>query len=159
MHEKFYYSLLIIILHLLSSIVVFASYSYVTASKGILLSLSLQKISTSYLRSGGFRKPIMDMLETMNKDMATSFHKVEFHHLLSEASALDPRFKKRAFSDDHAAKEAFQRLKNAAGRVRLSSSAHQTEQQQAAAPQESLVWGDFDEQVAGQLIFLNANLK
>lgn len=138
MHENFYYSLLIIILHLLSSIVVFAPYSYVTASKGILLSLSLQK------------------------DMATRFHKVEFHHLLSEASALDPRFKKRAFSDDHAAKEAFQRLKNAAGRVRLSSSAHQTEQQQAAEPQEtqeSLVWGDFDEQVAGQLIFLNANLK
>lgn len=39
--------------------------------------------------------------------------------------------------------------------MRLSSSAHQTEQQQAAAAappqetQESLVWGDFDEQVAG----------
>nr|XP_055044282.1 zinc finger BED domain-containing protein 4-like [Misgurnus anguillicaudatus] len=135
--------------------------SYVTASKVILLSRSLQKICTRYLRSGGFRKPIIDMLETMTKDMATRFHKVEFHHLLSEASALDPRFKKRAFSDDHAANEAFQRLKNAAGRVRLSSSAHQTEQQQAAASaaaspppppqetQESLVWGDFDEQVAG----------
>lgn len=135
--------------------------SYVTASKVILLSRSLQKICTRYLRSGVFRKPIIDMLETMTKDMATRFHKVEFHHLLSEASALDPRFKKRAFSDDHAANEAFQRLKNAAGRVRLSSSAHQTEQQQAAASaaaasppppqetQESLVWGDFDEQVAG----------
>ncbi|XP_067284076.1 zinc finger BED domain-containing protein 4-like [Pseudorasbora parva] len=132
--------------------------SYVTGSKVILLSRSLQKISTRYLRSGGFRKPIMETyLETMNKDMATRFHKVEFHHLLSEASALDPRLKKRAFSDDHAANEAFQRLKTATGRVRLSSSAHQTEQQNtAAAPlpppqetQESLVWGDFDEQVAG----------
>jgi len=63
-------------------------------------------------------------------------------------------FKKKAFSDDHAANEAIQRLKNATGRVR-SSSAHQPEQQQAAAAsapqetQESLVWGDFDEQVAG----------
>ncbi|KAI7811793.1 putative zinc finger BED domain-containing protein 1-like [Triplophysa rosa] len=46
--------------------------SYVTASKVILLSRSLQKISARYLRSGG---PIMDMLEKMNKDMATRFHK------------------------------------------------------------------------------------
>lgn len=72
-------------------------YSYVTASKVILLSRSLQKISARYVRSGGFRKPIMDMLEKMTKDMATRFHKVEFHHLLSEASALDPRFKKSLF--------------------------------------------------------------
>lgn len=97
----------------------------------------------------------MDMLETITKDMAIRFHKVENQHLLSEASALDPRLKKRAFSDDHAANEAFQRLTNSAGRVRLSSSAHQTEQQQAASlpppqeTQESLVWGDFNEQVAG----------
>jgi hypothetical protein len=39
----------------------------------------------------------MDMLETMTKDMATRFHKVEFHHLFSEASALDPRLKKGPF--------------------------------------------------------------
>jgi len=73
----------------------FLLFVYVTASKVILLSWSVQKISTRYLRSGRFRKPIMDMLEAIIKDMATRFHKVEFHHLFSEASALDPIFKKK----------------------------------------------------------------
>ncbi|KAI2646711.1 E3 SUMO-protein ligase ZBED1 [Labeo rohita] len=87
----------------------------------------------------------MDMLETVTTDMANRFHKVEFHLLLSEESALDPSFKKRAFSDDHVTNEAFQK----------HWETHQTEQQQAAAasppppPQEIEDSLDFDERVAG----------
>ena len=41
---------------------------------------------------------------------------MEYNHVLSETAALDPRFKKLAFSDARAIDEALQRITLAAGR-------------------------------------------
>ncbi|XDV39228.1 hypothetical protein PO909_008492 [Leuciscus waleckii] len=41
-------------------------------------------------------------------------HRMEYNHVLSETTALDPRFKKLAFSDARAIDEALQRITSAA---------------------------------------------
>ncbi|CAK6969319.1 zinc finger BED domain-containing protein 1-like [Scomber scombrus] len=131
--------------------------SYVTASKIIILARGLQRLTANYLRTGRFKQPlVVSLLSTLNAEMAKSFHRIEFHTLLSESSILDPRFKRKAFSDDQAANEAIQRLTHAAAaaQVTITNPSQQEvpmEQGDAAGqPREvSQIWGDFDEQVSG----------
>lgn len=126
-----------------------------TASKTILLARGLQRITANHLRANQVLKPMTRALLTaLNCDMAKIFHRIEYNILLSEASALDPRFKKRAFSDEQSASDTVQRLTHAAAQVIISSpTAHQGEGEaevaEAGPMQDSLVWSDFDEQVSG----------
>ena len=74
------------------------------------------------------------------------------HVLLSEAAALDPRIKRKAFGRDEAADRANQRLSNAAARVNLPH--QQAEGEAVAAPQpqsssqDSAIWQEIDQQVS-----------
>ena len=62
---------------------------------------------------------------------------MEYNHALSETAALDPRFKKLAFSDARAIDEALQGITSAAGRDSPSSQLAQTPGQQEAEGAEA----------------------
>ncbi|XP_062403782.1 E3 SUMO-protein ligase ZBED1-like [Sardina pilchardus] len=138
--------------------------SYVTASKVILLARGLQKITASRIRSGCFNQPVVqELLSGLNAEMSKRFRRIEFNNFLAESSMLDPRFKRKAFTDDDAANEVIQGLTNAAAQVTISSSSQQdalAEQGAAARPIEaSQVWGDFDEQVSGLVSHISAHTE
>ena len=100
--------------------------SYVTASKRIILARGLQRVNANHLRSGCFKQPVVvSLLTALNAEMAKHFHRIEFNALLSESSILDPRFKRKSFSDDQAATEAIQRLTTAAAQVTISNPSQQ----------------------------------
>lgn len=127
-----------------------------TASKVILLARGLQKLTAKCQRAasaGNLRDPVRVLVDSISTQMAHRFHKIESHVLLSEAAALDPRFKKKAFQQDEDADRAYQRLCNAASRVRFPNQQAEGEERAAAqegsATQESAIWRDFDEQVSG----------
>ncbi|ROL45246.1 hypothetical protein DPX16_17857 [Anabarilius grahami] len=85
--------------------------------------------------------------------MSSRFHRIHANHILAEAAALDPRFKRMAFPDGRTADETFQRLSTAAARI---SSGKPIQQQPAVEGLEgagsgagSIVWSYFHEEVAG----------
>ncbi|KAK7162496.1 hypothetical protein R3I93_006724 [Phoxinus phoxinus] len=132
--------------------------SYVTASKMILLCKGLQRITANRQREANVTTgQVIELMDTLCSSMDRKFHKMEYNHVLSETAALDPRFKKLAFSDARAIDEALQRITSAAGRDSPSS---QTPGQQeaegaegaeapAVVPQTSAVWMLFDEKATG----------
>nr|XP_029131993.1 zinc finger BED domain-containing protein 4-like [Labrus bergylta] len=96
---------------------------YVTASKVILLARGLQKIASSHQRAAGnLSEPVRKLVDNICSQMSHRFHKIESHVLLSEAAALDPRFKKKAFRQDEAADNVFHRLCNSAARMTFPTS-------------------------------------
>uniref|UniRef100_A0A3B3C6A5 BED-type domain-containing protein n=1 Tax=Oryzias melastigma TaxID=30732 RepID=A0A3B3C6A5_ORYME len=77
------------------------------------------------------------------------------HHLLADATLLDPRFKKHAFLHDRYAEDAVTRVVSAASRsVRPPSlETESTEEEEGNPPQvnppnESVIWADFEERVS-----------
>ncbi|KAM9540793.1 E3 SUMO-protein ligase ZBED1-like [Salvelinus alpinus] len=134
--------------------------SYVTASKSILLCKGLQQITASRHREANVTTGhVTELMDTLCSSMDRKFHIMEYNHVLSETAALDPRFKKLAFSDARAIDEALQRI-TAAGRDSPSSQLAQAPGQQeeegsdggeapAVVPQTSAVWMLFDERATG----------
>ncbi|XP_065810939.1 zinc finger BED domain-containing protein 4-like [Labrus bergylta] len=128
---------------------------YVTASKVILLARGLQKIASSHQRAAGnLSEPVRKLVDNICSQMSHRFHKIESHVLLSEAAALDPRFKKKAFRQDEAADNVFHRLCNSAARMTFPNQQAEGEEegaeaQEGSSTQESAVWKEFDEQVFG----------
>ncbi|CAL8255702.1 unnamed protein product [Boreogadus saida] len=92
-----------------------------------------RRVNANHLKSGCFKQPVV----------------------VSESSILDPRFKRKTFSDDQAATEAIQRLTTAAAQATISNPS----QQEALVEKESMVWGDFDEQVSGLVSHLSAGAE
>lgn len=139
--------------------------SYVTASKIIILARGLQRLTACHLRTGHFKQPVVvSLLSALNSEMAKRFHRIEFTSLLEECSILDPRFKRKAFSNEQAANEAIQKLTHAAAQVILSNPPQEEAlvEQGAAGGQpreESMVWGDFDVQVSGLVSHISANTE
>uniref|UniRef100_A0A3Q3FCW9 BED-type domain-containing protein n=1 Tax=Labrus bergylta TaxID=56723 RepID=A0A3Q3FCW9_9LABR len=131
------------------------SLRYVTASKVILLARGLQKIASSHQRAAGnLSEPVRKLVDNICSQMSHRFHKIESHVLLSEAAALDPRFKKKAFRQDEAADNVFDRLCNSAARMTFPNQQAEGEEegaeaQEGSSTQESAVWKEFDEQVFG----------
>nr|XP_055050305.1 E3 SUMO-protein ligase ZBED1-like [Misgurnus anguillicaudatus] len=99
--------------------------SYVTASKMIVLCKGLQRITANRQREANATttRQVIELMEFLCSSMDRKFHRMEYNHVLSETAALDPRFKKLAFSDARAINEALKRITSAAGRDSPSKSA------------------------------------
>ena len=97
--------------------------------------------------------PVRHMADTIFTQMSHKFHKIEAHVFLSEAAALDPRFKRKAFGRDEDADRAYQHLSNAAAKVNLPHQQAEGEAVATAQPQsssqDSAIWQEFDQQVSG----------
>ena len=97
----------------------------------ILLFKGLQRITASHQREANVTTGhVTELMDTLCSSMDRKFHRIEYNHVLSETSALDPRFNKLAFSDARAIDEALQRITSAAGRDRPSSQLAQAPGQQ-----------------------------
>ncbi|CAM4569587.1 unnamed protein product [Leuciscus chuanchicus] len=82
---------------------------YVTASKMILLCKGLERITANSQREANVTTgQVIELMDTQCSSMDRKFHRMEYNHVLSETAALDPRFKKLAFSDARAIDEALQ---------------------------------------------------
>lgn len=102
------------------------------------------------------------VIDSLCASMSSRFHRIHANHILAEAAALDPRFKRMAFPDGRTADEMFQRLSTAAARI---SSGKPIQQQPAVEGLEgagsgagSIVWSYFHEEVRvatiSQIFFL-----
>jgi len=119
------------------------SLSYMTASKVILLARGLHKLTANCQRAaaaGNLRDPVRVLVDSISTQMAHRFHKIESHVLLSEAAALDPRFKKKAFQQDEDADGAYQRLCNVAARVTFPN--QQAEGEEEGVPHRRVPSGE-----------------
>ncbi|KAJ8333425.1 hypothetical protein SKAU_G00414330 [Synaphobranchus kaupii] len=134
--------------------------SYVTASKMLLLCKGLQRITAHHQREAtATTGQVRELVNTLCASMERKFHRMEYNHVLSETTALDPRFKKLAFSDNRALDEALQRITTAAGRGSPSSQPAQVPDQQgeegagaqAVEPQMSAIWRLFDERATADI--------
>ncbi|KAJ8353165.1 hypothetical protein SKAU_G00207320 [Synaphobranchus kaupii] len=89
--------------------------SYVTASKMLPLCKGLQWVTAHHQRSVTVDK-VKELATALCSSMDRNFLRIEYNTVLSETTALDPRFKKLAFSDNRAMDEALQRITAAAAR-------------------------------------------
>ncbi|XP_039593067.1 uncharacterized protein LOC120515810 isoform X2 [Polypterus senegalus] len=117
----------------------------------------LQWVAAHHQRSVTVDK-VKELATALSSSMDRKFLRMEYNTVLSETTALDPRFKKVAFHDSRAVDEAFQRISAAAARCHPSSlsappSEGQEEEIGAGAtsqePQASAVWRLFDERATG----------
>lgn len=102
---------------------------------------------------------VKELATTLCSSMDRKFLRMEYNSVLSETTALDPRFKKLAFSENRAVDEALQRITAAAARCNPSSlSAPPPSEGQegevraetrSQEPQASAVWRLFDERATG----------
>ncbi|CAK6980944.1 E3 SUMO-protein ligase ZBED1-like, partial [Scomber scombrus] len=131
--------------------------SYVTASKLLPLCKGLQRVTVLNQRNVVVDKA-KELANTLCASMDRKFLRMEYDPVLSETTALDPRFKKFAFSDNRAVDEALQRISAAAARCNPSSlSVPPSEGQEGEVgagvgseePQASAVWRLFDERATG----------
>ncbi|KAJ8014375.1 hypothetical protein DPEC_G00039570 [Dallia pectoralis] len=91
--------------------------------------------------------------------MDRKFHRMEYNPVLSETAALNPKFKKLAFTDARAIDEALQRIISAAGRDNPNGQLCQAPEQQeegayraeapAVVPHMSAVSMLFDQRATG----------
>lgn len=126
----------------------------------IFLCKGLQRITANRQREANVTtRQVIELMDTLCSSMDTKLI-IIYNHVLSETAALDPRFKKLAFSDARAIDEALQRITSAAARDSPSSQLAQTPGQQeaegavgaeapAVLPQTSAVWMLFDEKATG----------
>ncbi|KAK0137888.1 Zinc finger BED domain-containing protein 1 [Merluccius polli] len=109
----------------------------------VTVEISGEGLSASHTRTGRFKQPVVvSLLTALNAEMAKRFHRIEFNSLLS----------------------AIQRLTNAAAQATISDPSQQEAlvEQGAAGGQptgESMIWGDFDEQVSGLVSHVNAGTE
>ena len=123
-----------------------------TASKVILMVKGLQRIVANLSRQGQSTSK-SDLLGKMQSEFEGRFSRVEDSHLLAEATIIDPRFKKAAFTD-RAADSAFKGITAMAARVSVQTSRNEQEEDQAGntpAPHVdaggALFWQDFDQHI------------
>ena len=117
-----------------------------TASKIMLLARGLQ-IATTDVQRRATTQAAKDMVNTLS--MSVRWRRMDANHTLADAAALDPRFKRMAFTDGRAADDAFQRISTSAARLALSSSEpiQQPIQGEGADSAASVAWSYFHEQV------------
>lgn len=104
------------------------------------------------------------MLETMREQLDKRFKDLQQKSLVSQATLLDPRFKKQGFSDEKASEEAKDLLTTAVSEVFLeNSTAEDTGPREISPPREAIasssttsaststfsIWEDYDKQTAG----------
>lgn len=115
----------------------------------MVLARGLQRATADFRRSVT-TKAAQEMIQCLVDSMSTRFRRIEAHPILSDAAALDPRFKRMAFSDSRAADEAFQRVSTSAARI--SRPVHQQRSAEEGAEggdggHGSIVWSYFQEEV------------
>lgn len=92
---------------------------------------------------------VIHLIDNLRNCLETRFTNLEADILASEATFLDPRFKKKGFKYEHNYKRAMERIKN---RVSALCNAEQSRQREVAPPPtvstSSSIWADFDLEVA-----------
>ncbi|CAB1317323.1 unnamed protein product [Coregonus sp. 'balchen'] len=127
-----------------------AAFTYVTASKMLLLCKGLQLVTAENQWTVTVQK-VKELVAALCSAMDRKFLRMEYNTVLSETTLLDPRFKKLAFSDRRAVDEALQRISAAAAAKCTPSSqpAPPLQGQVEEEQQTSAVWRLFDDRATG----------
>lgn len=129
----------------------FLSFSYVTASKMLLLCKGLQRVTAENQWTVTVQK-VKELVAALCSAMDRKFLRMEYNTVLSETTLLDPRFKKLAFSDGRAIDEALQRISAAAAAAKCTPSSQPAPPLQGQVEEEqqtSTVWRLFDDRATG----------
>lgn len=144
--------------HSLTTIYYLFSHSYVTGSKAIVIARGLQRIVAHRQRTQGDHGTTRELVSCLLTELEKRFGQIERVRVLSEATLLDPRFKKPAFVSDRCAEEAVTRVVHVmtqAATPALATEEDMEEDIPAVRPRtqsESVlpqVWADFEERVKG----------
>ncbi|KAL0202605.1 hypothetical protein M9458_000623, partial [Cirrhinus mrigala] len=108
------------------------------------------KIVVRYQRNPSSFGPVKKLVDSLMSEMTRRFGKVEHIEKLSDATCLDPRFKKQAFVNHQAAEDTVKRVTAAAAAINPAQS---EEEENASDPSVTassgaMFWEDFDERVA-----------
>lgn len=132
----------------------FFFFSFVTASKMIILCRGLQTATAQHIAMGTVAsEKIVEMVNALSASMERKFHRMEYNSVFAESAMLDPRFKKLAFNDNKAADEAVQKLTSEAARCGPNNEALPSGRQEMVEdgdePQTPSIWRLFDERASG----------
>ena len=130
-------------------------FSFVTASKMIILCRGLQTATTQHIAMGTVAsEKIVEMVNALSASMERKFHRMEYNSVFAESAILDPRFKKLAFNDNKAVDEAVQKLTSEVARCGFNNEAllpsgRQEMEEDVDEPQTPSIWRLFDERASG----------
>ena len=125
---------------------------YVTLSKEVIFIKTLNKFVLNFIHNNTLPEKINSMAIMLKNELFSRFGKIEENMLISQATLLDPRFKKFAFSNENNCNNAVNFLKAKAQSIIIESD-EPTSKQIAATTSSSTVnsnsalWKEFDETV------------
>lgn len=119
---------------------------YVTLSKEIIFFKTLNNIILNFMNDTLLPNEIHSMLKILKDELHSRFGKNEDNLLITQATLLDPRFKKYAFSDENKCKTAINYLKAKAQSLTIESDIP-IHHEIPTASSSSALWKSFDETV------------
>lgn len=129
----------------------------VTLSKVIYYSRALMRSCKNIHQEPNHPLEIYSMLSKMTEQMSKRFFKIEENNLISEATVLDPRFKRQGFTDNQFFERAKQTIINAASHVNFSNNQYANETHPStSSTNESVltslsIWEDYDNTTANMV--------
>lgn len=125
---------------------------YVTLSKEIIFIKILNKFVSNCINITTLPTEIHSMAQVLKDELSLRFDKIEENQLITQATLLDPRFKKHAFSSEINCKNAVEFLTTKAQSILLQSDepSHQqitTSTSTINSSSDSALWKEFDETV------------
>lgn len=125
---------------------------YVTLSKEIIFIKTLNKFVSSFINITTLPAEIHSMAQVLKDELFSRFGKIEENQLITQATLLDPRFKKYAFSSESNCNNAVEFLKAKAQSILLQSDEPSNQQITSTtstinSSSGSALWKEFDETV------------
>lgn len=122
----------------------------VTLSKVIPLCKLMALHTQSRLREPINVEEIRSMLQRLDQELDKRFAFLESHVLYTEATIMDPRFKRRAFKQQHNFERALNSMKMKVGKSPQTATEPEAESVPVAVPSSttSSIWDTFDREVA-----------
>lgn len=123
---------------------------YVTLSKEIIFIKTLNKFVSKCINTNTLPKEINSMGQVLKDELLARFGNIEESQLITQATLLDPRFKKCAFSNENHYNTAVDFLKTKAQSIILESDEpihQQIATTTSTSNSSSALWKEFDETV------------
>lgn len=136
--------------------------NYVTLSKvSLYYRIMMDHIIAQENKNSSITIEIIQLTDDLKSGLETRFREIESDVLVSEATLLDPRFKKKGFKFQHNYERALERIKNRLIGMRTQSASRvnqappvQSVQESQPSPSTAMlcvtasIWAEFDEEIA-----------
>lgn len=124
------------------------SEKYVSISKELIFVKAMNKYILKFVNNNMLPIEIQSMATMLNQDLNSRFRNIEENILVTQATLLDPRFKKFGFSDEEKYNAALKYLKTEVQNITINQDESQIIQQRVSLhTSNSTIWEEFDKAV------------